>query len=83
VQVSGGFGVDGDDPGAGAREGFNVALRGFDHQVHVAGQAAAAHRGFEDGRAEGDVGHEHAVHHVEVQPVGTGVRGAADLVAQL
>ena len=37
----------------------------------------------DDGRPEGDVGHEMPVHHVEVNPVGAGRGDFADLLAEL
>lgn len=40
------------------------------HQVNVEGFLANLGNGFEHGKAEADVGHEDAVHHVEVKPVG-------------
>ena len=44
-------------------------LRLDNHQVHVHLLLAQAADGLENGDSDGDIGHEYAVHHVEVQPV--------------
>ena len=68
VQVGRGLDVHGDPVGAGLAELLHVALGLDDHQVHVDRQPGRRAHGPHDQRADGDVGHEAAVHHVQVQP---------------
>ena len=61
---------------------FQITLRLDDHQMHVQRlRGGAAHR-VHDGRAEGDVGHEPAVHDVDVDPIGAGLIDSADFVSE-
>ena len=83
--VRAGFDVDGQDVGPGAGEVAQVALRLLDHQVHIDhGPIALGHRadGLDDERADGDVGHEVAVHHVHVNVIGPGGQGLLDVGLQ-
>jgi hypothetical protein len=70
VDVCAGFIMEGDDVGAGFGEGLEVLLRLHDHQVDIQGLLGFLLDGLHHGDAEGDVGHEAAVHHVAVEPVG-------------
>ena len=72
-----------DDVGAGLGEGLEIGIAGRDHQVYVErllgdGADRLHHRG-----ADGDVGHEVPVHHVDMDPVGAGGLDCADFIAQL
>ena len=49
---------------------LNVIFRMLNHEVYVKGLGAHLAHGFEHRESERDVGHEDAVHHVEVKPVG-------------
>ena len=49
---------------------LNVIFRMLNHEVYVEGLGAHLTHGFEHRESERDVGHEDAVHHVEVEPVG-------------
>jgi hypothetical protein len=53
-----------------------------DHQVHVEGQARDLPQGAHDGRANRDVRHEVAVHHVHVDVICAGGLGALDFLGQ-
>ena len=43
------------------------------HQVGVKGNSGHGGKSLYDAESEGDIGHESAVHHVQVNPVGGGV----------
>ena len=70
VDMVAGLIVEGDDVGACLGEGLEVFLRLHNHQVDVEGLLGFLLDGLHHGDAEGDVGHEAAVHHVAVEPVG-------------
>ena len=68
---------------AGLGEGLQIGIGRRDHQMGVEDLfAVRAHR-LDDVGAVGNVGHEMAVHHVEMDPVGAGRVDGADLFAQL
>ena len=69
--------VEGDDVGACLGEGLEVFLRLHDHQVDVEGLLGFLLDGLHHGDAKGDVGHEAAVHHVAVEPVGLAISMSA------
>ena len=74
----------------GARVGKrgSQGVHGLDHQVHINGHRHAGSRfgmrleGLADHGAKGEVGYVMVVHHVEVNPVGTGGNDAAHFFAQ-
>ena len=70
VQVRAGLRVDRQDVGAEVGEGLDVAVGIHNHQVHVERLLRMARNGFHHGHAKTDVGHKHAVHDVEVKPLG-------------
>ena len=70
MDMGAGLVVEGDDVGARLGEGLEVLLGFHDHQVDVEGLLGFLLDGLHHGYAEGDVGHESAVHHVAVEPVG-------------
>ena len=72
VQVRAALGVDGQDVGAGLAEGLQVGIDRRDHQVDVERQVRVRPQRLHHVRADGDVGHEMAVHHVDMHPVGAG-----------
>ena len=56
-------------------QGFSYTLRIQDHHVHVEeGRRDLGPEALDDGRPEGQVGHEVSVHHVEVEVVGAVVQ---------
>ena len=84
MQVDGGAGLGLDQQviGAGLGEGGEIALRLDDHQMNVERLCRRAADGLQHDRADGDVGHETAVHHVDMDPIGAGRVDGADLLAQ-
>jgi hypothetical protein len=70
VKMCTGLGVHRDDVGPGVGECLNIFLGFDDHEVdinHLLGRCADC---FHDRRANRDVGHETAVHDIDVNPVG-------------
>lgn len=71
--------MEADEVDARFDKAVKVVVRPFNHQVGIQ-ETVRPHR-FSDGgadfRAEGDVVHKVAVHDVQVQPVGSGVKGTA------
>ena len=82
MQVRARLGVDGDQVGAGARERLEVRLVGLDHQVHVERLGRERPERPHHLRAEAQIGHEVAVHDIEMDPVGAGGVDRAHLLAQ-
>ncbi len=77
-----GLDMDGQKIGARPDEGLDVALGLDDHQMHVERQPRALAYGLDDGRADGEVGHEAAVHDVHVELVGAARLDAGHGLAQ-
>ena len=77
-----GFGMDGDVVAAGLGEGLEIGVAGRDHQMHVEDLLGVRAHRLDDVGAEGDVGHEMPVHHVEMDPVGAGRVHRAHLFAE-
>ena len=75
--------MDGDVIRARLGEGFEIGIAGLDHQVAVENLRRVRAQRRDDGRAERDVGHEMAVHHVEMNPVGAGRDDVGDLLPEL
>ncbi len=82
LQMRAGLHVHGQHVGARRGEVGQVALGLHDHQVQVEGQAGALADGLQDGKSHGDVGHEAAVHHVDVDLVGAGRLHPGDLLGE-
>ncbi|OJU11012.1 MAG: hypothetical protein BGN86_09675 [Caulobacterales bacterium 68-7] len=72
MQVRTGLGVHGENVGARLAIGLEVGIDRGDHQVHVDRDLHVWLQRLHHHRADGDVGHEVAVHDVDVQPVGAG-----------
>ena len=70
--IGGDFDVESDVVGAGLDDWAGVAKRIGDHEVSVEVNLRGFADAFDHGRAEGDVGDEVAVHHVQVQIVAAG-----------
>jgi len=62
--------VHGERVGAGVAKRFEVATRLRHHEVAVEEQPRMRAQRAHDGRPDGEVGDEVAVHHVDVQPIG-------------
>ena len=75
--------MHGDDVGAGLGEGFQIGVAWRDHQVHVEQLPAVWAQRLHDVGADRDVGHEMAVHDVDMDPVGPGGIDRAHLLAEL
>ena len=83
LQMRAGFDVDRQDVCAGSNEVFEQRVWMGHHEVHVDGQLGGASYGFDDERADGDVGDEVAVHHVDVDPSGAGELGGSYLIVEV
>ena len=84
VQMRPRLDVDRDDVGAGLGERLEVGIARRDHQVDVEGLlACAVCSAFTTSGPMRDVGDEMAVHHVDMDPVGTGAVDGAQFLAQL
>lgn len=67
--IQGGFDVEADQLGSSVSEGFGVALRLGKHEMDVEEESWSVASKFGDHlRAEGEIGHEMAVHDVQMQP---------------
>ena len=73
--------VHGAAVGAGVGEVVEQLTGVVDHEVAVEEEVGALAQRLHDGRADREVGHEVAVHHVDVEQVGLG-GDALDLVAE-
>ena len=58
------------DVGARLHEAFDVLFGFHDHQMHVEAFRRGPADGFHYRETERDVGHEYAVHHVDMHPLG-------------
>lgn len=74
--------MDGDDVSAGLGEVGHAELRLHNHQVAVEGLVGDWAEGVNHQGADGDVGHEAAVHDVDVDPVAAGLVNGLHLEAQ-
>ena len=82
VDMRAGLGVQRDDIGAGIDEGADQRVDRADHQMYIERLVAMRPQRLHDGRADCQVGHEMPVHHIDMDPVGTGVGNRAHLVAE-
>ena len=70
MQVRAGFRVNADPVRARRPESVQVRVDRRDHQVDVEGKGGVRPKRFDHLRTDRDVGHEMAVHDVDVHPVG-------------
>src|SRR5438874_2366569 len=77
-----GFGMNGDHIGAGIDKCGNVPVRIGNHQVNVQWEPRYFPDGFQDYRANGDIGYEMTVHHIDMQQLSTCVFDLADVITQ-
>jgi hypothetical protein len=75
--------MDGDDVGARRGEGIEEIIDRRDHQMNVEGQGRMGTQRVYHHRADGQIGHEMPVHHVDMDPVGARRLDAAHLFTQL
>ena len=83
VKMRSGFLMDGDDVCTRRHEIGDQVIDGGDHEVDVENLFAVRAQAFDDRRAEGEVGHEMAVHHVDMDVIGSGLVNRPHLFAQL
>ncbi len=76
------FGMYGDDVGPRLGEALEIGIGRRDHQMHVENLPGRRPDRLHDRRAEGDVGHEMPVHHVDMDPVGARLVDGPHLVAE-
>ena len=74
--------MDGDDVGACLREGVEEAIDWRDHQMDVERFLRVRAERLHHNGADGEVGHEVAVHHVDMDPVGAGLVDRAHFIAE-
>src|SRR5438093_5203205 len=80
--MNGSLGMKREYRGAGGGERFDVVLRFHDHEVHVDRLVRQLAQRLDHVGAERDVGDKSAVHHVHMQPVGSGGQDLRDLLRQ-
>ena len=83
VEVRPSLGMDGDDVGAGLGESVEEQVDRRNHQMDVERLRRVRAERFHHARADGEVGNEMAVHHVDVDPVGARLVDRADFLAEL
>ena len=83
MQVGASFHLNADDVSASLGEVFDVLLRLNNHQVHIQRLAGDRPQGLNDHGANGDVGHEAAIHHIDVNPVGTSLVNGPNVLSKL
>ena len=72
MQMGASFGVHREDVGPQIGKGLDVPVGVDNHQVHVQRLLGMSSNGLHHGHAKTDVGHKHAVHHIEVEPMRIG-----------
>jgi len=77
-----GLGLDEQMIRAGLGEGREIALRLDDHQMNVERLCRRPADRLQHDRADGDVGNEAAIHHIDMDPVGASGVDGANLLAQ-
>ena len=82
MHVRAGFRMHGDDVGAGVAEGLDVRIDRRNHQMHVERQLRVRADRLHHARADRDVGHEVAVHDIDMDHVGAGLLDRAHFLAQ-
>ena len=83
VQVWAGFIMHVHHVGSQGFDLFGELARIDNHQVYVKRLFAYLRNGLQHGESETDVGHEDAVHHVEVEPVGLTAVNHVDVLGQV
>jgi len=82
MQMAGRFHMNGNNIGARLEKGFDVSIRVRNHQMDVEGQFGDFSQIGDNGWSHGNVGHKIAVHHIHVDPVGSGFFHGDDFLAQ-
>ena len=81
VQVLGRFRMHGNDIRPRCCKRRDLPLRLCDHQVRVEHAALRLAEGLDRIRSEGEVGNEHPIHHIEVNPMRSGLVNTGDFLA--
>src|SRR6476620_6403270 len=76
------FDVNGQIIRAGFGKFLNEAVRIRNHQMDIERKAGHLAQGFDDGRANREIGHEVSVHDIDVEKVGPGRLHAGDFFGQ-
>ncbi len=82
MEVRPGLGMDGDRVRSGLGEGLEERIDRRDHQMDVERLGGVRAKRLHHRRADRQVGHEMAVHHVDMDPVGARRVDGADLLAE-
>jgi hypothetical protein len=82
VEMTAGFDVHRNMSGARSDECVDVALWFDDHEMTVERQIDGAAQRVDYRYPDADIRHEHAIHHIDVQPVGAGCGDFAHLLAE-
>ena len=82
VKMRARFGMDRDDVGARLGEGLKIRIDGRDHEMHVERLLRPGPDALDEARPERDVRHEMPIHHIDMNPVASGVVDRADLLAE-
>lgn len=72
--------VDGNDLGTCVCIGIEERVRIRNHKVRIEHLVGDMAERLDDGRAECQVGHEMPIHHIKVDPVGTGAVDGSNLI---
>ncbi len=82
MRMGAGLGMEGDDIGTGLRETFQIGIDRCNHQVNVEDLPGVRAQGLHHHRADGDIGHEMPVHHIDMHPIGARRINRAHLFTQ-
>ena len=83
VQMHASLCMDGQDGCAQSGEVTDVAIRSLDHEVHIQRFLGMASDGLDHRHAKADVGHEHAVHDIDVMPIRLAVLDDFDVATKV
>ena len=74
--------MDADKVGSRGAEALHITQGLPDHQMHIQEHIRVFPHGFQHRDADGEIGDEKPVHHVEMEPVGFSFPDAVDLLPQ-
>jgi hypothetical protein len=83
VDMRAGLHMGGQDVGPGLRVGVDIGVHGRDHQMHVHDRLHMLAERLHRRRAEGEVRHEMAVHHVHMDPIRALILDRPDLAPEI
>src|SRR5512133_615335 len=82
MQVIDRFGMHDDDVGTGCSKIRDIAVRIFDHQMHIQRQRGHPAGSLNDQRPDSDIGDEVSIHNIDVNIVGTGCFKGTNFITQ-